>query len=256
MNYKSMATPMVSNLKKLHETACTYSVDSTKYRQRIGSLLYLVHTRPDICFAVSTLSQFMTNPRHVHWVAAKHVVRYLRGTIDYGLRYTSARGETLSSYIDSNWASSAVDRKSTSGYCFSMGSTMISWYSRKQSSVALSTAEAEYIVAGDVGKEAIWLRKLLASLFGDVLETTVIQCDNQSCVKLSENLVFHDKSKHIEMRYHYLRDTVQKGAICLQYVPTEQIADIFTKPLTAVKFVYFRDKLGMAENASLAEREC
>jgi hypothetical protein len=123
--------------------------------------------------------------------------------------------------------------------------------------VTLCTAEAEYIAASDAGKEAVWLRKLLVGLFGDVLETTVIQCDNESCVKLSENPVFHDRSKHIEMRYHYLRDMVQKGAIRLQYVSTEeQIADVFTKPLTAVKFVYFRDKLCVAENASLAEREC
>ena len=106
--------------------------------------------------------------------------------------------------------------------------------------MALSTAKAEYIAASDVGKEAIWLRKLLGGLFGGVLETTVIQCDNQSCVKLFENIVFHDRSKHIEMRYHYLRDMVQKGSIRLQYIPTkEQIADIFTKPLTAVKFIYF-----------------
>ena len=106
--------------------------------------------------------------------------------------------------------------------------------------MALSTVEGEYIAASDASKEAISLRKLLAGLFGDVLETTIIHCDNQSCVKLSENPVFHDRSKHIEMRYHYLRDMVQKGTICLQYVPTEeQIADIFTKPLTAVKFVYF-----------------
>ena len=111
---------------------------------------------------------------------------------------------TLSSYTDSDWAGSVVDRKSTSGYCFSMGSVMISWSSRKQSSVALSTAEAEYIAASDASKETIWLCKVLAGLFGDVLETTVIQCDNQSCVKLSENPVFHDRSKHIEVWYHYL----------------------------------------------------
>ena len=119
--------------------------------------------------------------------------------------------------------------------------------------MVLSTVEEEYIAASDV----IWLHKLLAGLFGDVLETTVIHCDNQSCVKLFENLVFHDRSKHIEMRDHYLRDMVQKGAICLQYILTdEKIVDVFTKPLSAVKFVYFRDKLGMAENASLVEREC
>ena len=155
----------------------------------------------------------MTDHRHVHWIAAKHVLRYLHGKIGYGLRYTSVGGVRLSGYTNSDWANSAVDRKSTSGYCFSMGSAMISWSSRKQSSVALSTAKAEYIAASDVGEEAIWLRKLLAGLFGDVLETTVIQCNNQSCVKLSKNLVFHDRSKHIEMWYHYLRDMVQKGAI-------------------------------------------
>ena len=127
MDCKSMTTPMVSNLKKLHETtSCTNLVDSTMYRHLIGSLLYLVHTRPDICFAVSALSQFMTDPRHVHWVATKHVLRYLHGTIGYGLKYTSAGGVRLSGYTNSNWADSIVDRKSTSGHCFSMGSAMIS----------------------------------------------------------------------------------------------------------------------------------
>ena len=157
----------------------------------------------------------MTDPRHVHWIAAKHVLKYLRGTFRYGLRYTFVGGVRLSGYTDSEWVRSVVDRKSTLGYCFSMGSAMISWSSRKQSSVALSTAEAEYIFASDASKEAIWLRKLLGGLFGDVLEMTVIQCDNQSCVKLSKNPVFHDRSKHMEMRYHYLQDMVQKGAIHL-----------------------------------------
>jgi hypothetical protein len=152
---------------------------------------------------------------------------------------------------------STVDRKSTSGYCFSLGSTMISWSSRKQGSIAQSTAEAEYIVASAASREAVWLRKLLSDLFSAELEPTVIHCDNQSCIKLSENPVFHDRSKHIEMRYHYVRDMVQKNILSIQYVPTvEQTTDILTKPLSLTKFVYFRDKLGVAENASLAEREC
>jgi hypothetical protein len=125
---------------------------------------------------------------------------------------------------------------------------MISWFSRKQTSVALSTTEAEYIAACSASSEAVWLRKLLAGLFDLELEATCIWCDNQSCVKLSENPVFHDKSKHIEIRYHYIRDMVQKGAVKLQYVATdEQIADVLTKPLSRVKFVYFRDKLGVPE---------
>jgi hypothetical protein len=123
---------------------------------------------------------------------------------------------------------------------------MISWFSKKQMSVALSTVEAEYIVTCSVSNKAMWLRKLVAGLFDLELEATCIWCDNQSCVKLTENPVFHDKSKHIEIRYHYIRDMVQKGVVKLQYVATnEKIADVLTKPLLRVNFVYFRDKLGV-----------
>jgi hypothetical protein len=153
----------------------------------------------------------------------------------------------LHGYTYSDWMGSTVDRKST----------VISWSSRKQGSIAQSTAEAKYIAASAASREAVWLIKLLSDLFNAELEPTVIHCDNQSCIKLSENLVFHDRSKHIEMRYHYVRDMVQKNILSIQYVPTtEQTAYILTKPLSLTKFVYFRDKLGVAENASLAEREC
>ena len=250
MDCKSMVTPMEANLRKLHDSAISSDrVDPTMYRQLIGSLLYLVNTRPDICYAVNTLSQHMVESRQVHWVAAKHVLRYLHGTIGYGLRYTSGEGVKLEGFTDSDWAGSAVDRKSTSGCCFSLGSAMVSWFSKKQSSVALSTAEAEYIAACAASKEAVWLRKLLADLSGHQVDVTVIFCDNQSCVKLSENSVFHDRSKHIDMKYHYIRDIVQKGVVKLQYISTdEQVADIFTKPLARVKFAYFRERLGVVEN--------
>lgn len=127
MDCKSMTTPMVSNLKKLHEIASdSYLVDLTMYRQLIGSLIYLVHTKPNICFAVSALSQFMVEPRHIHWVAMKHVLRYLRGSVGYELKYMSDGGVMLHGFTDSNWAGSVVDRKSTFGYCFILGSSMIS----------------------------------------------------------------------------------------------------------------------------------
>jgi hypothetical protein len=174
------------------------------YRKLIGSLMYLVNTRPDIFFAVNTLSQFMVEPRHFHWVATKHVLRYLCGTVGYGLRYDSGGEVRLQGYTDFDWAGSAVDRKSTSGCCFSLGSTMISWFSRKQTFVALSTTEVEYIAASVASHEAVWLQKLLAGLFDQELETTLIHCDNQSCVKLLENPIFHDKSKHIEIKYHFI----------------------------------------------------
>jgi hypothetical protein len=153
------------------------------------------------------------------------VIRYLKGTLDCGLSYDEDHDFTLSGYTDSDWwAGSVSDRKSTSGCCFSLGSTMISWQSRKQSSIALSTTEAEYIIECSASCEAIWLRKLLTSLFDLEMEATTILCDNQSCIKMTENLVFHDKSKHIE---------------------DEQVANVLTKPLSRVKFEHFRDKLGI-----------
>jgi hypothetical protein len=194
----------------------------------------------------------MCEPKHIHMVAVKHILRYVRGTIAYGLRYTSSGGVMLHSFTDSDWMGSTVDRKRTSRYCFSLGLAMISWSSRKQGSIAQSTAKAEYIVASVASREAVWLRKLLSDFLSSELAPIVIHCDNQSCIKLTKNPVFHDKSKHIEMRYHYVRDMVQKNVLNIQYVPTvEQTTDIFTKPLSLTKFVYFRDKLGVAENASL-----
>jgi hypothetical protein len=255
---KSMPTPMVMNLKKMNEASSdSGEIDPHLYRQLIGSLMYLVNTRPDICYAVSVLSQFMSQSRQTHWIATKHVLRYLRGIVGYGLRYASGVDMRLQGYVDADWAGSTVDQKSTSGCCFTLGSAMVSWCSRKQTSVALSTAEAEYIALCVAVREAVWLHKLLADLFGHEMDSTVIHCDNQSCVKLSENPVFHDKLKHIEIKYHYIRDMVQRKAVHVQYLSThEQVADVFTKPLARTKFEYFRERLGLVENASLAEREC
>jgi hypothetical protein len=188
MDCKSMATPMVTNLKLLSDSSSDL-VDPTMYRQLIESLLYLVNTRLDICFAVNTLSQYMVDPRHVHWIAAKHVLRYLHGTVGYGLGYVSYGAIKLQGYRDSEWEESAVDEKSTSRCCFSLGSSMISWLSKKQTLVALSTAKAEYIAASVVNRETVWLQKLLAGL---EFEPTLIYCNNQSCVK------------HIEIKYHYI----------------------------------------------------
>jgi hypothetical protein len=164
MNCKSMATPMIMNLKLLSDSSSNL-VDPTMSRQLIKSLMYMVSTMPDICFAVNTLSQYMVEPRHVHLVAAKHVLRYMHGTIGYGLTYVSNGKVKLQGYTDSDWAGSAMDRKSTSRCCFSLGLGMISWLSRKQSSVTLSTAKEEYIAASVASHEAMWLQKLLARLF-------------------------------------------------------------------------------------------
>ena len=161
--------------------------------------MYLKNTGPDICFAVNTLSQYLVQLRRVHLVATKHVMRYLKGTIDFGLYYDGNHDYRLYGFTDASWAGSVSDRRSTSGGCYCLGSAMISWFSRKQSSVALSIAEAEYIAACSASCEAIWLRKLMSGLLNLELYTTVILCDNQSCIKMKEKPMFHDKSKHIEI---------------------------------------------------------
>jgi hypothetical protein len=200
---RPMSIPMVTNWKKL---SASYSqlVDATRYMQLIGSLMYLVNTRLDICFSMNTLSQFMVEPRSVHWIGAKHVLRYIEGSMDFGLDCVRGDGVSLIGYTDSDWAGCAIDRKSTSGCCFCLGSGVVPWFSQKQKSVSLSSVEVEYMAASQASCEAIWLRKLLVGLFGQEL-----------LIKLSENPVFHDRSKHIEIKYHFIRDWVQRGAVKL-----------------------------------------
>ena len=162
---KPMSTPFIINWKKLHASEGEL-VDPPLFRQLIRSLMYLVNTRPNMSFAVNTLSQFMVEPRRVHWTVAKHILRYLAGTTDYGLDYRRSDGVGVVGFTDSDWAGSVSDWKSTSGCCFSLGSTVVSWFSRKQKSVALSSTEAKYMAASQASCEALWLRKLMVDLFG------------------------------------------------------------------------------------------
>jgi hypothetical protein len=169
----------------------------------------------------------------------------------------------LQGYVDADWAGSAKDRKSTSSCCYlgvchgflvQQERELCGLEYRKSKVYSLECGSPRSSVAV---RKAVWLRKLLTDLFDHEMDPTIIHCENQSCVKLSENLVFHDRSKHIEIKYHYIKDMVQRKAVHVQYLPThEQIADIFTKPLAKTKFEYFRERLGLVDNASLAEREC
>ena len=178
LDCKAMATTMDTNLKLLSDETSKL-VEMTQYRQIIESLMYLTNTRSDICFVVNTLSQYLVKPRHVHMIAAKHVMRYLKGMIDFGLYYDGDHDYRLYVYIDAYWVGSTSDRKRTSSGYYCMGSTMISWFSRKLSSVVLSTAEAEYIGSCCPSCEAICLHNLMLGLFDLKLDTTLILCDNQ-----------------------------------------------------------------------------
>ena len=157
----------------------------------------------------------MVQPTKMFWKAIKHVLRYLRGTSWYRLWYIWTKGVKLQGFTDADWAGSPSDWKSTLGGIFNLGSAAVSWYSRKQRSVALSSVEAENMAAIQVACEAIWIRKILVGLFDQRMDPTVIYCDNQSCIKLSENPVFHDRSKHIDIRYHHLRDCVVRRIMLL-----------------------------------------
>ena len=219
--------------------------------------MYLVNTRPDICYAMNQLSQAMVKPTKLFWKADKHVLRYLRGTSGYGLWYKQSNEVKLHGFTDADWAGSPTDRKTTSGGIFSIGSTTVSWYIRKQISVALNSAEAKYMAASLAACEAIWMRKILVGLFGSHLDPTVIYYDNKSCIKLLVNPVFHDRYKHIDIWYHHIKDCVQRKIMLLSYIPTEdQDADILMKALPRRKFEYHRDRIGVVDNPYLVEREC
>ena len=171
----------------------------TQYRKIIGSLMYLMNTRTNICFVVNTLSWYLVKPRRVHWIATKHVMRYLKGMIEFRLYYNRDHGYRLYGYANSDWEGCVAERKSTSGGCYYLGFTMISWFSKKVSSVTLSKTEEEYIAAFSTNCEAIWIKNLMSGLFDMELDTTMIICDNQSYINMTDNPVFYDKSKHIEL---------------------------------------------------------
>eukprot|EP00253_Pinus_taeda_P017403 PITA_17403 len=213
-----MQIPLAGNWRK--EDATSGEVVATiVYWQLVGSLMYLVNTRSDLCFAVNQLSQAMVHRTKLFW--------------------------------------SPSDRKSTYGGIFNLGSTAVSWYSRKQRSVVLSSAEAKYMVASQAACEAIWMQKILLGFFGQRMDPTVIYRNNQSCIKLSKKSIFHDRSKHIDIRYHHLRDCVVKRIMLLLYVSTkEQDVDILTKALSKCKFEFHRNKIGVTNNLFLVEREC
>ena len=184
---------MDTNLKLLSDESSEL-VDMTQYKQIIRSFMYPMKTRPEIFFVVNTLSQYLVKPRRVHLIVAKHMMRYLKGTINFGIYYDGDHDYRLCGYTYANWFGSIPDKKSTSCGCYCLGSTMISWFSRKEYNVSLSTAEAEYIAAYFASCEAIWLQKLMSGLFELDLDTTVILCDNQRCITMANNPLFHDKS--------------------------------------------------------------
>ncbi|RVW12701.1 Retrovirus-related Pol polyprotein from transposon RE1 [Vitis vinifera] len=215
----------------------------TEYRQTVGALQYCTLTRPDIAFSVNQLCQHMHCPNSVHWTAAKHVLRYLKGTIDLGLWYTKGE-QTLQAFCDSDWAGNPDDRRSTTGYGVFFGSCLISWTAKKQSVVARSSTEAEYRALAITTAELYWIRMLLKELHISLPTAPTIWCDNSGALALASNPVFHARTKHIEVDFHFIREKVANRDISLQFIGSyDQPADIFTKGLSLARFCLLRDKL-------------
>lgn len=217
------------------------------YRSLVGCLLYLaIGTRPDIAYAVQQLSQYLDSYSYAHWNAAIRVVRYLKGTRDLKLVLGGQGDNRLVGFTDSDWANCLDTRRSVGGYCFSLGSGIISWSAKKQKTVATSSCEAEYTAAFEASKEAVWLRTLLDEINLTQEEPTRLLCDNNAAITLSEDPVLHSRAKHIDIHYHFLREKVTEKKIALSYVNTNNnLADIFTKGLDRVKFTRLRQLLGL-----------
>ncbi|KAJ9560217.1 hypothetical protein OSB04_005377 [Centaurea solstitialis] len=239
-----MKTPMAPPLS-LDKDSKGKPVDVTLYRGMIGSLLYLTASRPDIMYSTCLCARYQAEPKESHLTAVKRIFRYLKGTPNMGLWYSKDSGFDLTAYSDSDFAGCKIDRKSTTGGCHLLGGKLVSWTSKKQNSVSTSTAEAEYVAAGICCAQVLWLRNQLQD-YDIQLSKIPIYCDNTSAIAIANNPVLHSKTKHIEVRYHFIRDHVMNGDIELHFVPTEyQLADLFTKPLDVTRFNMFLSELGM-----------
>jgi hypothetical protein len=252
-----VSTPLAVNHGLSLSGSPTTSTEVEKYKEYshgihylslVGSLIFATQTRPDIQFAVGLVVQFSKNPGIQHLSACKRILRYLKGTSNFCLEL-GRRNEgkiNLVGWSDASWAQDVDTRRSVGGYVFSIDDSSVSWSSKRQPSIAMSTLEAEYIASANATKEAIWLHTILKELDFPQRTSTVINADNLGCIALSGNPVSHTRAKHIDIRYHFIRERVAKGTIKLNFVSTKfMLADVFTKALPRDAFEKFREQLGL-----------
>jgi len=244
---KSHARTPMSTSVKISSDLAGKSVDPSLYRSMIGSLLYLTANRPDISFSVGVCARFQENPKESHLTAVKRIIRYVNDTLLYDIWCSRETNLVVAGYSDANWAGNANDRKSTSGGCFYVRNNLVAWMSKKQASIFLSTTKAEYIVAGSCCTQLLWMKMLLGD-YGFSQDTMIINCDSTSAINISKNHVQHSRTKHIDIRYHLLRDLVESEVVSLFFIPTEnQLPDILTKPLDGSRFESFRKAIGVCD---------
>ncbi|XP_038683045.1 uncharacterized mitochondrial protein AtMg00810-like [Tripterygium wilfordii] len=227
---KITSTPLEPNIK-LKPSDGTPLSDITLYRQLVGSLVYLTVTRPDIAYAVHVVSQFMSAPRSSHYEAVIHILRYIKATLYYGLHFSAASSLELRAYSDFDWAGDPTDRRSTTGFCILLGDSVISWRSKKQTSVARSSTEAEYRALATTTQEIVWLRWLLGDMGVQSPSPTPLFCDNRSAIHIAHNDVYHERTKHIEIDCHFTRQHVTQGTIQLCSISTLDLLDLWQHAL-------------------------
>ncbi|XP_071719047.1 uncharacterized mitochondrial protein AtMg00810-like [Rutidosis leptorrhynchoides] len=220
--------------------------DPTMYRSLAGALQYLTFTRPNISYLVQQICLFMDDPREPHMAALRWIIRYVQGTLDLGLQLFSSSTSSLVAYSDADWAGCPSTRRSTSGYCVFLGNNLLSWSSKRQHTPSRSSTEVEYRVVANAVAETRWIRNLLRELHCPLSTVTLVYCDNVSAVYMSENPVQHQRTKHIEIDIHFVKDLVLKGHVRVLHVPSRyQFADIFTKGLPTALFDEFRSSLSI-----------
>ncbi|GKB75489.1 retrovirus-related pol polyprotein from transposon TNT 1-94 [Tanacetum coccineum] len=240
----SVDTPMIEN-KKLDEDLQGKPVDATLYHGMIGSLMYLTASRPDLNYVVCLCARYQAKPTKKHLQAVKWIFRYLNGTINMGLWYSKDTDMSLTAYADADHAGCQDTRRSTSGSAQFLGDKLVSWSSKKQKSTAISSTEAEYIALSGCCSQILWMRSQLTD-YGFKFNKIPLYCDNKSAIALCCNNVQHSQAKHIDVRYHFIKEQVENGIVELYFVRTEyQLADIFTKPLPRERFNFLIEKLGM-----------
>ena len=247
-NANSVATPADASVKLQKNDGVSKPVDQALYQSMVGSLLYAsVATRPDIAQAVGEVSKYNSNPTEAHLTAVKRIMRYLKGTLDLKLSYQKSPGG-IEAYADANWAGDIDNRHSTSGNLFMLANGAISWMSKHQSVVATSTAEAEYIAIYHAAQDAIVIKRLLVELsVASETEPVTIQSDSQSAIAIANNTSRKSRAKHIDIKYHFIRESVANHSIALKYCPSDtMIADILTKPISREQFERLRNRMGLA----------
>jgi histone deacetylase 1/2 len=247
---KPACTPMsVSEKLSLHEGSLLGPDDATQYRSIVGALQYLTLTRPDIAFSVNKVCQFLHAPHTVHWIAVKRILRYLKQCAQLGIEFHKSGSTLVSGFSDADWAGSLDDRRSTGGFAIFLGSNLVSWSARKQATVSRSSTESEYKAIANATAEIMWVQTLLAELGIKSPRAAKIWCDNLGAKYMSANPVFHARTKHIEVDYHFVRERVSQKLLEIDFVSTnDQVADGFTKPLSVRLLENFKSNLNLVRS--------